>query len=204
MKSMQLLLYKPQEPAFEVRARDYNPSWMTAATILDDDTYLGAENSFNLFVVRKNSEAATDEERSRLDVIGQFHLGEFVNRFRHGSLVMRLPDSELSTIPTLLFGTINGVIGVIASLPQDMFDFLRNLQVAMRKVVKGVGGFSHAEWRSFAASHNSAGDPGFVDGDLIEQFLDLKRESMEAVVAAMDGVTVDKVVRLVEELARLH
>ena len=61
--------------------------------------------------------------------IGQFHLGEFVNRFRHGSLVMKLPDSEAAKIPTVLFGTINGSIGVIASLPQQQFAYLSRLQV---------------------------------------------------------------------------
>jgi len=35
-------------------ARDYNPNWMTAVEILDDDTFLGAENSFNLFVCQKD------------------------------------------------------------------------------------------------------------------------------------------------------
>lgn len=61
--------------------------------------------------------------------MGQFHLGEFVNRFRHGSLVMKLPDSEAAKIPTVLFGTVNGSIGVIASLPQEQFQFLNRLQV---------------------------------------------------------------------------
>ena len=28
-----------------------------------------------------------------LQTVGRYHLGEFVNRFQHGSLVMRLPDS---------------------------------------------------------------------------------------------------------------
>ena len=58
MKSIQLLVYKPEEGSIEVRARDYHSNWMTAVEVLDDDTYLGAENSFNLFTVRKNSEAA--------------------------------------------------------------------------------------------------------------------------------------------------
>ena len=34
--------------------------------------------------VRKNSEAATDEERYRLETVGEFHLGEFVNKFVRG------------------------------------------------------------------------------------------------------------------------
>ena len=42
---------------------------MSAVEILDDDVYLGAENFYNLFTVRKNSEGATDEERGRLIVM---------------------------------------------------------------------------------------------------------------------------------------
>ena len=57
-----------EEGAIEERARDYNPNWMTAVEILDDDTFLGAENSFNLFTVRTNAESAADDERSRLEV----------------------------------------------------------------------------------------------------------------------------------------
>lgn len=34
-------------------------------------TPTGAENEYNLFVVRKNSDAATDEERARLEVRGE-------------------------------------------------------------------------------------------------------------------------------------
>ncbi|KAJ6301878.1 hypothetical protein OIU77_016063 [Salix suchowensis] len=63
MKSISLLIYKHEEGAIEERARDYNANWMSAVEILDDDIYLGAENNFNLFTVRKNSEGATDEER---------------------------------------------------------------------------------------------------------------------------------------------
>lgn len=42
----------------------------------DDDTYLGAENAFNLFTVRRNADTATEEERARLDVVGEYHLGK--------------------------------------------------------------------------------------------------------------------------------
>ncbi|KAK9905243.1 hypothetical protein M0R45_000355 [Rubus argutus] len=67
----------------------------------------------SVFTVRKNSEDATDEELGRLEVVGEYHLGEFIDRFWHGSVVMRLPDSYVGQIPTVIFGTVNGVIGVI-------------------------------------------------------------------------------------------
>jgi DNA damage-binding protein 1 len=71
MKSMSLLVYKPVERVLEEIARDYNANWMTAVDMLDDDVFIGAESSFNLFTVRKNGDAATDEERRRLETCGQ-------------------------------------------------------------------------------------------------------------------------------------
>lgn len=40
---------QPEEGAIEERARDFNANWMTAVEALDDDVYLGSENSFNIF-----------------------------------------------------------------------------------------------------------------------------------------------------------
>lgn len=192
-----------EEGTIEERARDYNANWMSAVEILDDDVYLGAENNFNLFTVRKNSEGATDEERARLEVVGEYHLGEFINRFRHGSLVMRLPDSEIGQIPTVIFGTVNGVIGVIASLPHDQYIFLEKLQSNLRKVIKGVGGLSHEHWRSFYNEKKTVDARNFLDGDLIESFLDLSRTRMDEISKSM-GVSVEELSKRVEELTRLH
>jgi len=41
MKSIQLLAWKEEAGALELRARDFQPNWMSAVTVLDDDTYLG-------------------------------------------------------------------------------------------------------------------------------------------------------------------
>jgi DNA damage-binding protein 1 len=44
-----------------------------------------------------------------------------------------------------------------------------------------------------------------VDGDLIEQFLELNRESMDKVAQEMGGdVTVEEISKRVEDMARLH
>jgi DNA damage-binding protein 1 len=115
-------------------AHDFNANWMTSIDILDDDTFIGAENYYNLFTLRKNTDATTDEERARLEVVGEFHLGDLVNRFRHGSLVMKTGDADTPVIPTLIYGTVNGVIGVIASLPKEDFDFMLKVQTALNTV----------------------------------------------------------------------
>lgn len=63
------------------------------------------------------SAATTDEERQQMQEIGHFHLGDHVNVFRHGSLVMQ--HSGDTTTPThgcILFGTVNGAIGDCSTL----------------------------------------------------------------------------------------
>lgn len=54
MRSMALVGYKPLKVDFEEIARDSNGKWMTALEILDDDNYLGADNSFNIFTCQKD------------------------------------------------------------------------------------------------------------------------------------------------------
>ena len=54
IKSITLLGYKPLQDAFEEIARDCNVKYMSAIEILDDDNFIGSDNSFNLFVCQKD------------------------------------------------------------------------------------------------------------------------------------------------------
>ncbi|XP_061077869.1 DNA damage-binding protein 1 [Conger conger] len=214
MRSVLLLAYKPMEGNFEEIARDFNPNWMSAVEILDDDNFLGAENAFNLFVCQKDSAATTDEERQHLQEVGAFHLGEFVNVFSHGSLVLQnLGESSTPTQGSVLFGTVNGMIGLVTSLSEGWYSLLMDLQNRLNKVIKSVGKIEHSFWRSFHTERKSEQATGFIDGDLIESFLDLGRAKMQEVVSSLqidDGsgmkreATVDEVIKIVEELTRIH
>ncbi|KAM7292279.1 DNA damage-binding protein 1-like [Ixodes scapularis] len=214
MRSMSLLAYKPLEGSFEEIARDYQTNWMCAVEILDDDTFLGAESTTNLFVCQKDSAATTDEDRQHLQEVGQFHLGEFVNIFRHGSLVMQHPGEASSpTQGSVLFGTIHGAIGLVAQLPSDFYNFLLEVQGNLTKVIKSVGKIDHTFWRSFSTERKTEQAQGFIDGDLIESFLDLSRDKMQEVLQGIqmdDGsgmkrdATVDDLIKIIEELSRVH
>jgi len=117
---------------------------------------------------------------------------------------MQMPEAEGgATIPTLIFGSVNGVIGIIASLPQAQFELLQKLQNALTSVIKGIGGFSHSDWRSFINERKCCEARNFLDGDLIECFLDLRRDKMQEVAAIMD-MSVDDLTRRVEDMQRLH
>ena len=250
MKSVSLLVYKPLENTIDEIARDYNAMWMTSIAILDDDTYIGCDNSYNLFTVSerscplalksgnqrrtnpvvltclalfptrlprilipeqlcKNSDAIDEESRGRLELKGEFHLGDMVNCIRKGSLVMQNTQSSFSlSSPStsgalsaaedvvsgiqgeLVFGTVSGRLGVIARINGAQYRFLLRLQNAIAQVVPRVGQLSYREWRSFhneRRSISSSSKPlNFIDGDMIERFLDLDRKSMEKVVGLVN------------------
>lgn len=84
MKSVSILKYHAAESRLEEVARDFNSNWMTAVAMLSDNTVIGAESGYNLFAMRRESEAVEADKRKWLQIIGTFHTGESINRFKSG------------------------------------------------------------------------------------------------------------------------
>jgi hypothetical protein len=47
------------------------------------------------------------------------------------------------------FGTLEGSLGVVISLPKDTYEFLNSLQTEILKVISSTGGFDYEKWRAF-------------------------------------------------------
>ena len=56
-----------------------------------------------------------------------------------------------------------------------MLRFLNDMQAKLTKVIKSVGRIEHSNWRSFSSDKKDEACEGFIDGDIIESFLDLDR-----------------------------
>lgn len=204
MRSMSLFSYKPLQSHFEEVARDFNPAWMTEVEILDEETFLGAEQYFNIFVCQRDSKASNDQDRQQMQQVGLFHLGDSVNVFHPGSLVVQHPsECSVEVKRTTLFGTVDGVVGLILSIDETLFKRLDLIQNSLCKVIKSIGKIDHKEWRAFQGTRSSQPAMGFIDGDLIETFLDLSRDRMEQVAKDLNE-DVEDLVKMIEELSRLH
>ena len=66
-------------------------------------------------------------------------------------------------MPCHLFGTVNGVLGAVITVPSEAFNLLYRLQQALEQVVQGVGGLSHEKWREFATDRKSMPARNFLD-----------------------------------------
>jgi DNA damage-binding protein 1 len=202
MRGTSVLEYKPVDGRIEQLAMDLRPNCIMAVAILDGHHYLAAENSLNLMTVKLNTDAgATNDEREFLSPVGSFHLGDQPNAFRSGSLVMQLPDQDSLTLPSILYATVSGAIGVIASLPKELYDELLALQNAILKVVKGIGNFDHSEWRAYNDARKTSPHSNFIDGDLVEGVLDFSPEEQNRIAKAV-GIPVEEMIKKIEAVSQ--
>lgn len=203
MRSMSLFSYKSLQAHFEEVARDLVPAWMTEVEILDDNTFLGAEHKGNIFISQRDAKAS-EQDRQQMHQVASFHVGDFINVFHPGSLVVQHPsESSVDVKRTTLFGTVGGIVGLILGIDETLFRKLEAVQNYLSKIIKSVGRIEHSEWRAFLGEKSSSPAQGFIDGDLVETFLDLSRDKMEQ-VANQVNVPVEELVKMVEELSRLH
>jgi DNA damage-binding protein 1 len=110
-----------------------------------------------------------------------------------------------------VFAASSGRVSVLADLlgpetSHTLFDLQRN----MARVVHGFGGVEHADWRAYRSDVGSRPSAGFIDGDFVEQFLDIKDEDLifEILEGASKWEKIESaygdLCNLLEGLRRLH
>ena len=83
---------------------------------------------------------------------------------------------------------LQSLLGVVTQLPTEFYHFLSEVQTRMARVIKPVGKIEHSFWRSFATERKTEPCEGFIDGDLIESFLDLSSEKMKEVANGLQVI----------------
>lgn len=147
-------------------------------------------NTNSLVFFLFHSAATTDEERQQMPEVAQFHLGDMVNVFRHGSLVMQnVGEKTTPTQGCILYGTVSGAIGLVTQIPPDFYEFLRSLEARLTHTIKSVGKIEHSFYRSYSTDMKQEPCEGFIDGDLVESFLDLNREKMTETISGLETVS---------------
>lgn len=104
---------------------------------------------------------------------------------------------------------------MVASLPQAASSILSSVERNLRKYLEttdgsySIGGLGQEEFRAFKAEYRTEPSAGFIDGALLETLLLLDDAIIDKVLqgtSEYEKVAVSKgeVVRLVEELQRMH
>ena len=74
-------------------------------------------------------------------------------------------------IDIVFFVTLEGSLGQIIQINKEVYLFLEALQNFLIKKEENIGGFNYANWKMFRYNMNQKDANGFIEGDLIEKFL---------------------------------
>ncbi|KAL4872857.1 hypothetical protein BDV12DRAFT_126898 [Aspergillus spectabilis] len=206
MKSVCIVEYQEGENGLPDKltevARHFQTVWGTGVASIAPDNYLESDAEGNLVVLRRNRSGVEEDDRRRLEVIGEISLGEMVNRIRPVN-IQQIPGATV--VPKAFLATVEGSIYLFASINPDYQDFLMRLQATMASRVDSLGNIFFNEFRGLRTMTRQSNEPyRFVDGELIERFLTCEPDVQKGIVDMVGGRSVDEVKVLIEALRRLH
>lgn len=156
-------------------------------------------------VLNQNVAGVTPDDRRRLEVVSEIRLGEMVNRIRRVEVE---ESGNAAVVPRAFMGTVDGSIYLFGLIAQSKQDLLMRLQQAIAARVQSPGNVPFNTYRAFKNSVREAEEPfRFVDGELVEKFLDCPATLQEDVCKELglkgDG-DLEEMRALVEGLRRIH
>lgn len=207
MKSLSLVEHKlgtaGQSDSLSEIARHFDTVWGTAVTYVGENTYLESDAEGNLVVLEHDVKGFSAEDRRRLRVTSEMLLGEMVNRIRPITVT---PTPGAVVIPKAFLATVEGSIYLFAMIAPGKQDLLMRMQSKMAEMVKSPGHVPFAKFRGVKTQVRDMGEEGpsrFVDGELIERFLELGEEVQGRICEGL-GVEVEELRGIVEGLRRIH
>ncbi|KAK1241340.1 hypothetical protein MKX08_001314 [Trichoderma sp. CBMAI-0020] len=205
MQSLTLVKFTPPQDGkkakLEEKARHYQQAWTTSISALDDSRWLEADAQGNIIVLRQNLEAPTEQDQSQLQVISELNIGEQINRIRKLQVA---PGENAIVVPKAFLGSIEGTLYLYGDIAPKYQDLLMTFQSRLQEYISTPGNLSFDLWRAFRNQSIEGKAPfRFVDGEMIERFLDLDEGKQELVCEGL-GPSVEDMRNLIEELRRMH
>ncbi|KAF4965287.1 hypothetical protein FSARC_6905 [Fusarium sarcochroum] len=205
MQSLSLVEFIPAQDGnkakLEERARHFEPLWVTAVSHIEGERWLEADSQGNLVVLQRNVDAPTEQDRSRLEITSEMSIGEQINRIRK----LNVPAAENSIVhPRAFLASAEGSLYLYGDIAPQYQDLLMTFQSKMEEYIRAPGNVEFKLWRSFRnENRESEGPDRFVDGEMVERFLDMDEGKQELVCEGL-GPSVEDMRNLIEELRRMH
>ncbi|KAI1310424.1 mono-functional DNA-alkylating methyl methanesulfonate N-term-domain-containing protein [Xylaria venustula] len=205
MKSMSLLSFAPaadgQPAKLTEISRHYQSFWTTALCHVDGESWLASDTQGNLIVLRRNTTGVTLEDKRRMEVTSEINLGEMVNKMR--KVTVDASDNAI-IVPKAFVGTVEGGVYLFGLISPRYQDLLMRFQTKLADIIETTGTIEFSRYRSFRNEEREAEGPfRFVDGELLERFLDLDENRQETICEGL-GPNAEAMRNLVEELKRMH
>ncbi len=235
MKSLSILQVIPPDstnPEYRLRetSRHFATLWSSATAAIADNEWVVADMEGNLITLRQGSQDVEGDYRRRLEVTGEFRLGEVVNKIvaisstpapsqvqktvdgkangddaragKTGSLDPKLPRTGPLVTPRAFLATVEGAIYMLATINPAYVNVLLLLQSALAGRVQAPGYMPWTKFRAWKTEVMEKDEPfRVVDGEMVEQAL-LALNDQELEVVLREGGLMEENIHVSVEEAR--
>ena len=166
--------------------RDYSSTWVYSFAQLKNNLLYITDIDGNIISLKRNLEPVKENDEIKLERIAYYNYGERINsmiltKIKNKDLYRLSSDYKKDDIDNLdekndevqivFFSTLEGSIGQIIQINEDIFNFLKALQDLLIKKVENIGNFSYDKWKNYNDEIINKESKGFIEGDIIEKFL---------------------------------
>ena len=225
-RSIVLYSYDANNDKLNEMCRDYNLTWVYSISQYKNNLLYISDIDGNIISLEKNIHPKSDQENFKFERRAYYNLSERINSMvmttiKNQRLFLLSPDNNNYSIiesenlddnipedvNVTYYGTMEGSVGVIISLKKEVFDFLKALESAIIKRMKNFGNFDYDKWRSFKDGFNIKKAVGFIEGNIVEDFLNYD-DSLKTTIIKELPFPCDKnlndIVNIIETLAKSH
>ena len=225
-RSIVLYSYDVNNDKLNEICRDYNLTWVYSISQYKNNLLYISDIDGNIVSLEKNLHPKSDQENFRFERRAYFNLSERINSMvmtsiKNPKLFLLSPDNNSFSIiesenleenipedvNVTYYGTMEGSVGIIISLKKEVYDFLKALECAIIKRVNNFGNFDYDKWRSFKDGFNNKKAVGFVEGNIVEDFLNYDESLKMSIINEMKfpwDKNLSDIVNIIETLAKCH
>ena len=226
-RSIVLYSYDVNNDKFNEICRDYNLTWIYGISQYKNNLLYISDIDGNIVTLERNNHPKSDQEKFKFERKAYFNLGERINslvmtNIKNNKLFLlssennkydiinnneNYENNNEEELKVTYFGTLEGTVGIIISLNKELFDFLNALQNLMIKKIYNIGNFNYEKWRSFKDGFNSKESKGFIEGRIIEDFLNYDESYKYNLLNELNypwNKSFNDVINIIETLAKCH
>ena len=226
-KAIILYRYDIINDKFKEICRDNNPTWIYNILEPKKNLLYITDIDNNIITLKKLYKIKNQKEKIKLDQVANFNIGERITtlistEIQNKNLFLLTSHKDEDDIINeskdifiknndivniTYFGTLEGTVGYIIELNKHVYEFLYFLQELLIKKANKLGNFSYKIWRSFKDGYNLIESKGFIEGDIIKEFLNYDDDYKTLILKELNypwKKNVKEVVNIIETLNNFY
>ena len=226
-KAIILYRYDIINDKFKEICRDNNPTWIYNILEPKKNLLYITDIDNNIITLKKLYKIKNQKEKIKLDQVANFNIGERITtlistEIQNKNLFLLTSHKDEDDIINesknifiknndivniTYFGTLEGTVGYIIELNKHIYEFLYFLQEILIKKANKLGNFSYKIWRSFKDGYNLIESKGFIEGDIIKEFLNYDDDYKTLILKELNypwKKNVKEVVNIIETLNNFY